>query len=108
MANDFYDGKDINDPDIRKLFDRDYVVNSDWYKDRLKRKQDRDIAHYKKIISYLEDFMSKKKNSELSEKLEMDVKLKKSRAALKEASSREYLKLLEGTIGLDPVYGMEE
>ena len=108
MANDFYDGKDINDPDIRKLFDRDYVVNSDWYKDRLKRKQDRDIAHYKKIISYLEDFMSKKKNSELAEKLEMDVKLKKARAALKEASSREYLKLLEGTIGLDPVYGMEE
>ncbi len=108
MANDSYEGKDINDPEIRKLFERDYVVNSDWYKDRLKRKQDRDTAHYKKIISYLEDFMAKKKNAELSEKLGMEEKLKKAKSALKEASSKDYLKFLEGTIGLDPVYGMDK
>ena len=108
MADDSYEGKGIHDPEIRGLFERDYVVNSDWYKARLLRKQNRDVAHYKKIISYLEDFMSKKKNAELAEKLEIEKRLKNCRESLKKAKSDEYLKMLEGTIGLDPVYGMEE
>ena len=108
MAEDRYEGKDINDPEIRKLFERDYVINSSWYKDRLKRKQARDVAHYKKIISYLENFRSKKKNTELSEKLKIEERLKICKSSLKDAKSPDYLKFLEGTIGLDPVYGMEE
>ncbi len=108
MAEDSYEGKDINDPEIRKLFERDYVVNSDWYKDRLNRKQKRDIAHYKKIISYLENFITQKNNEELSEKLEMEKRLELAKAYLEKVKSPDYLDFLEGTIGLDPVYGMGE
>ena len=36
MAEDSYEGKGIDDPEIRKLFDRDYVINSSWYKYSLK------------------------------------------------------------------------
>ncbi|MFT5750203.1 MAG: hypothetical protein ACI93S_001479, partial [Ancylomarina sp.] len=39
MAFGQYDGKEISDPELRKMFDRDVVINSDWYKERLKRKQ---------------------------------------------------------------------
>ncbi len=107
MAYDSYEGKDINAPEIRNLFSKEYVINSDWYKDRLQRKQKRDIAHNKKIISYLESFMMIKENLVLAEKLNIENRLKKCKANLKEASSINYLTFLEGTIGLDPVYGME-
>ena len=32
MAYGEYEGKDISNPELRKYFDRDYVLNSDWYK----------------------------------------------------------------------------
>ncbi|MEA1912149.1 MAG: hypothetical protein U9N32_10845 [Spirochaetota bacterium] len=108
MVNGKYEGKDINDPEIRKLFSKEYVLKSDWYKGRLQRKQNRDIAHCKKIISYLESFMLVKENVELSEKLNIKKRLDKCRANLKEASSKNYINFLNGSIGLDPIYGMEE
>ena len=30
------EGKDISDPELRNLFNRDYVINSEWQKERLK------------------------------------------------------------------------
>ena len=39
MAYGNFEGKDISDPELRKMFDRDEVVKSDWYKARLKLKQ---------------------------------------------------------------------
>ena len=108
MAYESYEGKDIHDPEIRNLFDRDYVLESDWYKDRLERKQKHDIAHNKKIISYLERFMSRKENKDIIEKLYIEKRLKKSKELLKDVSSDKYISFLKGTIGLDPVYGMDK
>ncbi len=107
MAYDSYEGKDIHDPEIRGLFEREYVVSSSWYKDRLYRKQKRDVSHIKYIISYMELFMSKKENLELSEKLNIRKRLERCSENLEKASSEDYIKLLEGSIGLDPVYGIE-
>ncbi|MDA3939378.1 MAG: hypothetical protein PF693_08725 [Spirochaetia bacterium] len=107
MVKGNYEGKDINDPDIRKLFSKEYVIKSDWYKNRLQLKQKRDITHCKKIISYLESFMLVKENKELTKKLNIENRLVKCNADLKRVSSKNYLNFLEGTIGLDPVYGME-
>lgn len=108
MAHGNFEGKDITDPEIRNLFSKEYVIKSDWYKDRLQRKQKRDVAHNKKIISYLESFMMVKENTELTKKLDIETRLKKCKENLKEASSKNYINFLKGTIGLDPVYGMEE
>ena len=32
MAYGHYEGKDISDPELRKLFEREEVLKSDWYK----------------------------------------------------------------------------
>ncbi|WP_197482024.1 hypothetical protein [Polaribacter atrinae] len=50
MAYGSYKGKDISDPALRELFSRDYAVNSDWYKERLALKQQKDITFYKNKI----------------------------------------------------------
>ncbi len=44
MATGSYEGKDVQDPEIRKLFTREYVLESEWYQARLKAKQTVDVA----------------------------------------------------------------
>ncbi|MFD2726098.1 hypothetical protein [Hyunsoonleella rubra] len=104
MAYGHYEGKDISDPELRKFFDRDYVLKSDWYKERLKLKQQKDIRFYDAQISYLEDFISNSDNEELVAEMNIKDRLKSVKALYKEAKSDTYLESLIGTIGADPLF----
>ena len=44
MANGSYQGKGVEDAEVRGLFTREYLMESDWYGERLHTKQARDIA----------------------------------------------------------------
>ena len=37
MAEGSWEGKTADNPEVRKLFGRDYVLQSDWYNERLER-----------------------------------------------------------------------
>lgn len=104
MAYGHFEGKDISDPELRKYFNREYVIKSDWYLERLKLKQEKDIAFYKKQIGYLEDFCSQKENMELISKMEIDGRLNRAKQLLKHVQSSQYLEQLVGTIGADPLF----
>ena len=58
MAYGNYEGKDLSNPELRKYFDRDFVLQSGWYNDRLNLKQTKDSNFLKKEIQYLEDFIA--------------------------------------------------
>nr|WP_320120145.1 hypothetical protein [uncultured Marinifilum sp.] len=103
MAYGEYDGKEISNPELRKQFDRELVINSDWYKERLERKQQIDIEFYQKQISYLESFMANKLNSEWKEELSLEERYEKAKLNLDKVKSKEYLQSLVGTIGADPL-----
>jgi hypothetical protein len=107
MAYGEYEGKPISDPELRKQFDREAVINSDWYKERLVRKQQIDIKFYEEQISYLEKFMANKLNSEWNEDLELKERLKKAKADLGHVKTTDYLESLIGTIGADPLFKAE-
>ncbi len=104
MAFGQYDGKDISDPSLRKMFDRDVVINSDWYKSRLKRKQEIDIQYYEKQIEYLNTFIADKNNTEWSENLNLLDRLNKAEESLKYVKTEAYCESLIGTIGADPLF----
>lgn len=104
MAYGSYEGKELSDPELRSYFEREYVINSDWYKERLKLKQQKDINFYTKQINYLENFIQDPNNVSLVEELDIEGRLLKVKDLFKEASSKEYLKSLVGTIGTDPLY----
>ena len=108
MAYGEYEGKEISDPELRKQFDRDVVINSDWYKERLKRKQQIDIDFNKKQIAYIESFMAEKRNSDWSEDLSLEQRLEKAKKNLAQVKTAEYLESLIGTIGADPLCRREE
>ena len=104
MAEGSYEGKVADDPEIRKLFDRDYVLKSDWYKDRLKRYQDNRVKQVKSSIEYMEKFLESERHKEEAMRLGVPTRLEKAKAKLKEVSAKAYLKTVEGTIGLDPLH----
>jgi hypothetical protein len=104
MAYGNYEGKDMNDPELRTYFTRDYVINSSWYKERLKLKQQKDIAFYKKQIAYLETFIADKVNALIVEELDLPSRLQKVKEQMAEASSNKYVESLVGTIGADPLF----
>ncbi|WP_299781800.1 hypothetical protein [uncultured Formosa sp.] len=104
MAYGHYEGKEMSDPELRGYFERDYVINSEWYKERLKLKQQKDIAFYTKQINYLETFMSNPSNKQLVEEMDLSSRLQTVKDLYNDANTAEYLKGLEGTIGVDPLY----
>ncbi len=103
MIDGKHKGMTRNDPEIRKLFSKDSVLNSDWYKERLKIKQERDINLWTKNIEYLENFIEKKNFREASTRLNVPSKLEAAKKNLANAKSPNYLNELFGTIGADPL-----
>jgi len=82
MAYGQYEGMTASDPKIRQLFTRKSLLASDWYRDRLRAKQQIDIALWTRHRKALESETAKQQ--------------------LARVSSESYLQELVGTIGADP------
>ncbi|PCH72960.1 MAG: hypothetical protein COB98_11345 [Flavobacteriaceae bacterium] len=104
MAYGHFEGKTINDPSLRKQFDRDVVINSAWYQERLELKQQIDIDRLKDGIDYLETFQANELNTEASEELNLKVRLTEAQQELGYVSTSTYLNNLVGTIGADVLF----
>lgn len=104
MAYGHYKGKDLTDTELRAMFTREYVINSDWYKKRLELKQQKDLLLWKQHEAYIESFRKDEVNSSIIQDLQLDEKLQYVRERIVEVQSPEYLAQLEGTIGADPLF----
>ena len=103
MIDGEYNGMDRNHPEFRKMFTRDYVMNSDWYKGRLKLKQRKDILYWTSNIAYLEKILKMKNYKEAIIRLNLADKLEESKQQLTAVSDPAYIEELVGTIGADPL-----
>jgi hypothetical protein len=89
MAHGSYEGMGVDAPEIRGLFTRESMLASEWYRERLAFKQERDIALWMRHVESLEAACM---NAE------------EARAQLARVSAPAYLRELEGTIGADPFH----
>jgi len=105
MVEQEYQGKDLNHPDIRALFTRNYVLKSDWYKERLKTQQTRQIAFWNSHKKYLETFLTIADYPKSIRHLGIEEKLLQVKKHLEWVQSPAYVELLQGTIGADPFRG---
>lgn len=103
MAHGQFEGKEADHRDVRALFTREYLLMSDWYADRLARKQRHDAQLYRRHIAYLELFLSKAHYRDEAIRLDVAARLEHATEELRWAESPEYLKSLVGTIGLGPI-----
>ncbi len=101
MAHGDYQGKDVHDPEIRKLFGRDYLLKSDWYVQRLQQKQQRDIALWQRHVSHLQSFAEQTSHIDDPEYAQIKTRLQLATDKLKEVQSTDYVDFLKGTIGAD-------
>jgi uncharacterized coiled-coil protein SlyX len=98
------EGKKITDPEVRELFTYDYVINSDWYKNRLTVKQEREVALLESQIAYLNDYTADANKQIEADKLELSSKLAALTERLAFVKSDAYIESINGTLGADPLF----
>ncbi len=102
MVHGHFEKKPITHPDIRNLFKRDVVIASAWYKERLKIRQEREIALWQKQVAYIDEFSKRPGNVETVATLALGERLKFAQEKLKQVEKADYPTTLIGTIGADP------
>ncbi|QDT10357.1 hypothetical protein [Planctomycetes bacterium K23_9] len=101
MATGEHNGKTIDAPEVRALFTRESLIESDWYKRRLSEKKFRDIDHWKafedRITAQIESSSSGADKTALQESLQFAQQMRAN------AESPNYEQELVGTLGADPM-----
>ncbi len=108
MAEGQFQGMDAQHPDIRAMFTRDYLMQSDWYRERLEVKQQRDIRLWKCHVHSLQEFASLPSHSDVAAKLQINDRLTWAQQQLEQVQAEDYLTSLVGTIGADPLHPYRE
>ena len=104
MARGHFEGKDAAHPEIRALFTREALLASEWYRERLAIKQQRDVALWERHVRSLTEFLARAGHRDEAERLGIGKRLEHARAELERGSAPEYLSSLVGTIGADPIH----
>lgn len=103
MLHDQWEGKDLDHPDVRKLFTRENLMTSDWYAARLKAKQAVDRKLWQRHVAYLDKFLKRPTHADEATRLGIASRLSRARAMLTTVETAAYLKSLTGTLGAEPI-----
>lgn len=76
MATGSFQGRDVHDPEIRAMFGREALLASDWYRERLEVKQERDIALWQRHVQNLELFLERNGHVAEAERMRIDERLR--------------------------------
>jgi hypothetical protein len=102
MAHGQWQGKDVNVPEVRRLFTRKALLDSDWYAARLDARQRVDERRWKHHVQALETFLCRVTHADEAQRLKVNERLECARRELLRVSSAEYRRALAGTLGTDP------
>ncbi len=102
MAEGSYQGQDAHDPAFRGLFQRDHLMRSDWYRQRLVACQRASTRLWSRHLAYLDQALSSGNGVALGMEPELCRRRDYARRELQRATSAVYYDSLIGAIGLDP------
>ncbi|MEZ0265472.1 MAG: hypothetical protein ACAI43_12155 [Phycisphaerae bacterium] len=103
MAHGQWQGKGAHDPELRRMFTREALLASDWYRKRLATKQARDVALWKRHVAYIEQYAADRAHTGDATRLGLPHRLAYARGELARVSAPAYLESLVGTVGADPM-----
>ncbi|MDO8845818.1 MAG: hypothetical protein Q7U98_08765 [Methylicorpusculum sp.] len=104
MAEGQYEGKTIDDPTIRSMFTRDYLLASDWYQERLEIKQQRDLQLWQRHYDYIKLRLGEIEPGDTVIQEQLTEKLNKAERMIAALSDSNYTQTLIGTLGTDWVH----
>lgn len=96
------DGHYLEAPEVRRLFDRDVVLASSWYAERLDSKRASDIARAERGVAAIADFVGKAANAEAIDRLDLHTELAATQRLVEIYSSDAYRTSLVGQLGRQP------
>lgn len=103
LVSGHYEGKTIDDPEVRKLFTIENLLESGWYGRRLAEQQQRDAQHWQDFVDRLESAIHPAKGESPSAAVGLEERLRYAKERLAETHQPEYLDSLVGTLGADPM-----
>lgn len=101
MAYGHFEGADVSEPCIRKMFTRETMLASEWYQERLRAKQAHDIRLARRHAAALEEYCAKSETMPSLHIGDIAERLAFARRQVERVSRPEYLDELVGTIGAD-------
>ncbi len=104
MAEGSWEGKGPHDPEFRRLFTRESVLASTWYRERLERYRDREKAHAERGQAYLSRFLRAHERDDSAAVRKASRRLEEVGNRLAELGTQAFMKKIEGSIGLDPLF----
>ncbi|MBE9564570.1 MAG: hypothetical protein IMF17_04925, partial [Proteobacteria bacterium] len=104
MAEGSYEGKTVDDPSIREMFTLEYLLESDWYQQRLKIKQQRDAALWQMNRDYIDQKMDETNESNTNLWADLQGRIENAEEMLEWVNSDSYLERLQGTLGADWIH----
>ncbi len=107
MRDGNWEGRGLDDPDFRKLFDRDTVLASDWYAARLEAQRTVDEFLWERHARYLEKFLQRQNYADVAAALDIRGRLDRVTALARAARDPGYAKTLTGTLGAEPAIAAE-
>ncbi|MEY3479349.1 MAG: hypothetical protein RIQ71_124 [Verrucomicrobiota bacterium] len=102
MKDDHWEGKTLEDPEVRAMFTRYSVLASEWYRRRLEAKKLVDANLWERHADYLEKFLKNPNYSAEADRLGLRARLDQAWANLREVRSPDYVESLRGTTGAEP------
>lgn len=102
MAHGHYEGKDERDPEIRQMFTRKALLQSDWYRQRLETKQAREIALWTRHQQAVRISLNSSPTLPKEFRQKLEARQQFASQMLEQASHPDYLQSLEGSLGADP------
>ena len=102
MATGSFEGKDVHHPDIRRMFTREDMLASDWYRQRLATRQQREIALWERHEAYLKEFLSRATHGDLVTRLDIPARLRHVQAQRQRVAAPDYAQSLVGFLGAHP------
>lgn len=97
------EGWTLDSPEFRAQFERENILASEWYAERLAAKQRMEIRRIDQGIKDMDHFLSIPTNAMTADRLHLGQRVEEAKAERERVASDEYLRSLVGTIGRQPL-----
>jgi hypothetical protein len=102
MYHGQFEGRGLDHPEIRVLFTRKALMDSEWYGARLVARQKIEMQQWFRTARYLEAFLAKPNYAEEAVRHGVKARLEEAWEAYHKAKAPDYLQVLKGTLGAEP------
>jgi hypothetical protein len=103
MVHGQHEGRNLQHPEIRQMFTREYLLASQWYAERLDLKWEKDYALWQRHVASLKQFLANPSQKGEVERLGIEQRLAYAREQVELTRSQAYRDSLVGFLGCDPM-----